>query len=62
MDYSVSWKYIVQAMEEKGIAPDSEEKHEFGFFERKMKEVWEDYFNRMYAMEQEVKSGSDCRV
>ena len=52
MDYLMNWKYIVDAMERKGIPPDSTELHEFGFFKRKVEEVWTDFFETKYAIEQ----------
>lgn len=51
MDYSISWEYIVNKMKEKGIEPDSAEKHPFHYFEQILQEIWNEFFNKKYAIE-----------
>ena len=52
MDYSISWKYIVDKMRDKyGISPDNEEKVAFGKITALMLDIWDDYFDRLYAQE-----------
>ena len=52
MDYSISWQYIVNRMEQKyGIKPDSTEKCSYGDIKRYMDEIWDEYFEMLYEHE-----------
>ena len=50
-DYSVNWKYIVDEMGRRGFDAGSTELHEFSFFSRMLGLIWENYFDKMFAME-----------
>lgn len=44
-DYSITWKFIVDKMEERfGIAPDSTEKFSMGEIELRLEEIWTEFF------------------
>ena len=52
MDYSITWKYIVDKIrDEYGISPESEEKLSFGEIEAYMNKIWDDYFETLHAQE-----------
>ena len=49
-DYSISWGYIVSRMESLyGISPNSNDKVAYGEIEQKLKNIWQEYFERLYA-------------
>jgi len=52
MDYSISWQYIVNRMEQKyGIKPDSTEKYSYGDIRHYMDGIWDEYFEMLYEHE-----------
>ena len=60
-DYSITWGYIVEQMEEKfGLAPDSHEYHAFGDIRRYMDIIWDDFFEKKYAEEQKYNGNKVC--
>lgn len=52
MDYSITWNYIVEAMKQKGIPPESTEKFSYGEIIFKLDEIWNDYFDKLWEREQ----------
>lgn len=47
-DYSISWQYIVLAMEERfGIAPGSSKKISMGKIERCIETIWNEYVDKI---------------
>lgn len=45
-DYTISWAYIVNRMEERyGMSPDNEEKMSFGDIEKYLSEIWAEYYD-----------------
>lgn len=45
-DYTISWAYIVNRMEERyDMSPDNEEKMAFGDIEKYLSEIWAEYYN-----------------
>ena len=45
-DYCISWGEIVRMMESvHGIKPDSKTKESFGYFERKLRDIWNIYYS-----------------
>lgn len=51
-DYSITWSYIVQKMEDKfGINPNSDEKFSMGEIERYIENIWNEYADAKMAQE-----------
>lgn len=46
-DYSITWKYIVNKMEENGISPDDETKRAFFEYEIMIENVWNKFIDDM---------------
>lgn len=45
-DYTISWAYIVNRMEERyGMSPNNEEKMSFGDIEKYLSEIWVEYYD-----------------
>ena len=45
-DYSITWKYIVEAMEKKfDYSPDSEIREPMGRFIHLLDRIWDDYYD-----------------
>lgn len=45
MDYSITWKYIVEAMKSKyGFAPDNTERLSYGELKAYMDGIWDDWY------------------
>lgn len=52
MNYTITWKYIVERMKSKyGFAPDSTEQLSAGELERYIQGIWEELFEKKYEAE-----------
>lgn len=52
MDYSITWKYIVERMKSKyGFAPDNTEQLSMGEIERYIQDIWMEIFDKKYEAE-----------
>lgn len=52
MDYTITWKYIVERMKSKyGFAPDSSEHLSMGELELYIQAIWQELFDKKYEAE-----------
>lgn len=55
MDYTITWQYIVNQMDKKfNIPPNSKQPYAYGELTRYMDEIWNDYFNALYKVDEEL--------